>query len=141
MTAQCQEWRADKQRAGHRWLCVLKLEHEGPHEDNTGLRWCSEQAYTLDQVLVILQNVGVDTACGSCMCAAFTGSTGYEHTCGKKLDVEVTVSPSPPVRVRKRCGSTWVPGVLSGPASTRPLVRTRCAFDAGHAGRCSWDSP
>lgn len=42
-----------------------------------------------DVVFEILRNVGVDTNCGACMCQAFTGSNGYEHTCGKSLDVIV----------------------------------------------------
>jgi hypothetical protein len=56
----------------------------------------SERAsdFSTDDVLVILRNVGVDTSCGACMCQAFTGSNGYEHTCGKPNDVVVTLERS-----------------------------------------------
>jgi hypothetical protein len=52
--------------------------------------------YALDEVLMILKNMGVDTECGACMCQAFTGSNGYAHTCGKKSDLIVTVHAGAP---------------------------------------------
>lgn len=32
-------------------------------------------------MLQALRNVGIDTACGACMCQAFTGSNSHVHTC------------------------------------------------------------
>lgn len=31
--------------------------------------------------LQALRNVGIDIACGACMCQAFTGSNAHAHTC------------------------------------------------------------
>lgn len=54
-----------------------------------------DKAWSEEDVLQILRNVGVDVECGACMCQAFTGSNGYEHTCGKKTDVLITVVDGP----------------------------------------------
>ncbi len=41
-------------------------------------------AFTLEEVLQILRNSGLDTKCGACMEVAFTGSTQAEHECSSK---------------------------------------------------------
>lgn len=37
--------------------------------------------YTLQEVLTILKNSGVDVKCGACMEVAFTGQTTSKHSC------------------------------------------------------------
>lgn len=40
--------------------------------------------YSLEQVLQILRNTGVDTKCGACMEISFTGATLAKHECSPK---------------------------------------------------------
>ncbi len=37
-----------------------------------------------------------------------------------------------------QCRAVWVPGILQPPEPSRPKVRTRCQFDEGHSGPCSF---
>jgi hypothetical protein len=39
--------------------------------------------FTLEDVLVIMKNCGLDTKCGACMAVAFVGSSFSEHVCNK----------------------------------------------------------
>ncbi len=41
----------------------------------------SEQRWSLDEVITILTNCGIDTTCPACIEVAFTGSTTGEHSC------------------------------------------------------------
>ena len=40
--------------------------------------------------------------------------------------------------VPARCNATWVPGAITPPDSTMPLMRTRCFRPAGHSGEHVW---
>jgi hypothetical protein len=85
-----------------------------------------------EEVCQILRNVGVDTECGACMCQAFTGSNGYEHTCGKESGITITsVEP-------ERCGARAGLGFYT------------CELPKGHDGNhiahgliaeCEWTNP
>ena len=46
--------------------------------------------FSLDEVLQILKNAGVDVTCGACMELAFTGTTLAAHTCSAENVGEVT---------------------------------------------------
>mgnify|MGYP001596743500 CR=1 FL=1 len=43
-----------------------------------------QTTFTLDEVLQVLENVGVDVSCGACAECAFTGSSFSSHTCKKE---------------------------------------------------------
>lgn len=40
--------------------------------------------FTLEDVLAIMKNCGLDTKCGACMSVALVGSSFSEHVCEKK---------------------------------------------------------
>jgi hypothetical protein len=46
--------------------------------------------FSLDEVLQILKNAGVDVTCGACMEVAFTGTTFSTHTCLALAESNVT---------------------------------------------------
>lgn len=57
--------------------------------------------YTIEQVVQILTNSGIDTTCGACMEVAFTGTTTNVHTCKQPvspllqcIDCKNTESPA-----------------------------------------------
>jgi len=54
----------------------------------------SNQTFTLEQVIRILQNSGIDTTCPACADTAFTGSTTSSHSCAIPI-VKDTVSAYP----------------------------------------------
>jgi hypothetical protein len=54
----------------------------------------SKQTFTLEQVIQILQNSGIDTTCPACADVAFTGSTTAKHSCPVPI-VKDTVSAYP----------------------------------------------
>lgn len=39
------------------------------------------ERFTLEEVIQVLRNMGVDVACGACMEVVFTGVTLAEHSC------------------------------------------------------------
>ncbi len=47
--------------------------------------------FTLEEVILILKNMGLDDSCPACMETAFCGSTSAMHECGLESDVEVTL--------------------------------------------------
>lgn len=54
--------------------------HGGTDEEAHGVH----QTFSLEEVIKILTNLGVDTSCGACMEVAFTGVTTNSHTCSNK---------------------------------------------------------
>jgi len=40
--------------------------------------------FTVDEVMMMFRNLGIDVECGTCMAIAFTGYGTGEHTCQKK---------------------------------------------------------
>ncbi len=55
--------------------------------------------FTTEEVLVILDNVGIDTTCGECMSIAFTGTSSAAHTCSKQKSSEPSSSSECPDEV------------------------------------------
>jgi hypothetical protein len=44
----------------------------------------SPPIFTIDEVMMMFRNLGLDVECGTCMSIAFTGYGTGEHTCQKK---------------------------------------------------------
>lgn len=93
-----------------------------------------DKVWSEEAVLQILRNVGVDVECGACMCQAFTGSNGYEHTCGKETGIVFTAVEIVP------CGAEVTPG------DSYYVCELPKGHDGNHVARgvvavCEWVNP